>query len=95
MQINENADQIAAERQLLVEAKTQGPVATTKAFVKLSGPGWLQSAITLGGGSLTGALYLGVLGGYSLLWLQPVAIAMGVIMLSVVAWIGCLIARRF
>ena len=42
-------------------------------YVSLSGPGWLQSALTLGGGSLTGSLYLGVLAGFSMLWLQPLA----------------------
>lgn len=33
-------------------------------YLRLSGPGWLQSAITLGGGSLAGSLYLGVIGGF-------------------------------
>lgn len=51
-------------------------------FSKLTGPGWLQSAVTLGGGSLAGALYLGVVAGYSLMWLQPLAMLCGVIMLS-------------
>ena len=51
-------------------------------YSKLSGPGWLQSAITLGGGSLAGSLYLGVLGGPSLLWLQPLAMLLGVVMLA-------------
>ncbi len=54
---------------------------------QLSGPGWLQSAITLGGGSLAGALFLGVLGGTSLMWLQLVAIIMGVIMLSAISYV--------
>ncbi|MCA9102554.1 MAG: divalent metal cation transporter [Planctomycetales bacterium] len=92
--MNHEADQIAADRQLLVDAKQRGAVATTKAFIKLSGPGWLQSAITLGGGSLTGALYLGVLGGYTLLWLQPVAIVMGVIMLSAIGYVALSTGQR-
>jgi Mn2+/Fe2+ NRAMP family transporter len=54
-------------------------------YAKLTGPGWLQSAVTLGGGSLAGALYLGVIGGYSLLWLQPLAMLCGVIMLIALA----------
>ena len=52
------------------EARAKGGLAIPMAFLKCSGPGWLQGAITLGGGSLAGSLYLGVLGGYSLLWLQ-------------------------
>jgi Mn2+/Fe2+ NRAMP family transporter len=56
-------------------------------YLKLSGPGWLQSAITLGGGSLSGSLYLGVLGGFGLLWLQPVAMIFGIIMLSGIGYV--------
>lgn len=75
------------QREMLVEAQQRGPGATLGAFVRLSGPGWLQSAITLGGGSLAGALFLGVLAGDNLLWLQLVAITMGVVMLSAIAYV--------
>ncbi|MGB1260612.1 MAG: divalent metal cation transporter, partial [Akkermansiaceae bacterium] len=56
-------------------------------YAKNSGPGWLQAAVTLGGGSLAGALYLGVVGGDGLLWLQPIAMIFGVIMLSALAYV--------
>jgi len=56
-------------------------------FARKSGPGWLQGAITLGGGSLAGALYLGVISGYNLMWLQPLAMVLGVIMLSAIAYV--------
>ncbi|MBI1373686.1 MAG: hypothetical protein GC159_13230 [Phycisphaera sp.] len=78
---------IEAERQMIVDARAKGKGALAKTYIKLSGPGWLQSAITLGGGSLTGALYLGVLAGYELLWVQLVAMIMGVIMLSAIAYV--------
>lgn len=74
-------------RELLLDAQSRGPGATLAAYTKLSGPGWLQSAITLGGGSLSGALFLGVLGGASFLWLQLVAIICGVIMLSAISYV--------
>ena len=48
-------------------------------YAKLSGPGWIQAAVTLGGGTLVGALYLGVVGGYQFLWLQPLAMLCGII----------------
>ena len=80
------------DREILSSAK--GPAGKLTAFLKLSGPGWLQSAITLGGGSLGGALYLGVLGGYQMLWLQAVAIIIGVIMLSAIAYITLSIKIR-
>lgn len=56
-------------------------------FARKSGPGWLQGAITLGGGSLAGALYLGVISGYNLMWLQPMAMVLGVVMLSAIAYV--------
>lgn len=56
-------------------------------YTRLSGPGWLQGAITLGGGSLAGALYLGVIMGYQLMWLQPIAIILGVIMLAAISYV--------
>jgi hypothetical protein len=80
-------DARAHERELLEAARRRGPLATLAAFVKLSGPGWLQSAITLGGGSLASSLYLGVLGGYDLLWLQPLMMILGVVMLSAIAYV--------
>ncbi|MFT7639092.1 MAG: Mn2+/Fe2+ NRAMP family transporter [Pirellulaceae bacterium] len=78
---------VDANRQLISDAKEAGTGALMVAYLRLSGPGWLQSAITLGGGSLAGALFLGGLGGTSLLWLQLVAIAMGVIMLSAISYV--------
>lgn len=80
-------NRIDQDRALLVDAQSRGPMATLAAFIRLSGPGWLQSAITLGGGSLAGALFLGILGGTSLLWLQLVAITMGVVMLSAISYV--------
>lgn len=80
-------NRVGQERNLLADAQARGPLATLSVFVRLSGPGWLQSAITLGGGSLAGALFLGILGGTSLMWLQLVAIAMGVVMLSAISYV--------
>ena len=78
---------VKTERQILEEAQQKGTGATLLAFVRLSGPGWLQSAITLGGGSLAGALFLGALGGVNMLWLQLMAIIMGVVMLSAISYV--------
>ncbi len=56
-------------------------------WTSLSGPGWLQGAITLGGGSLAGSLYLGVLMGFGFMWLQPLAMVLGVVMLSAISYV--------
>ncbi|WP_016956627.1 divalent metal cation transporter [Catenovulum agarivorans] len=50
-------------------------------YVKLSGPGWLQGAMTLGGGSAVTSLTIGATFGYELLWVQPIAMIIGCIML--------------
>ena len=86
------SDKVKADRQLLQQAQADGNV--IGAYIRLSGPGWLQSAITLGGGSLAGALFLGVLGGTSMLWLQLVAIVLGVVMLSAISYVTLSTGRR-
>jgi Mn2+/Fe2+ NRAMP family transporter len=86
--MNDQLGKIEADRQAIVDARKKGKLALAGTYTRLSGPGWLQSALTLGGGSLGGSLYLGVLGGFSLLWLQPFAMIMGVIMLSAIGYVA-------
>lgn len=80
-------DSILPEDELLELAETRGPLGKAAIYTRLSGPGWLQGAITLGGGSLAGALYLGVIVGYEMMWLQPIAMVLGVIMLSAISYV--------
>ncbi|MAS95967.1 MAG: hypothetical protein CMO55_22410 [Verrucomicrobiales bacterium] len=63
-------------------------------YTKKTGPGWLQAAITLGGGSLAGALFLGVILEYNLMWLQPLAMILGVVMLSAVSYVTLSTGKR-
>ncbi len=60
---------------------------SNKKYFKNSGPGWIQAAVTLGGGTLVSSLYLGVIGGYDFLWLQPLAMLCGIIMLGALNYI--------
>ena len=76
-----------SEEQTLLEARRRGGPALMLSYLRLSGPGWMQSALTLGGGSLSSSLYLGVLAGTSLLWLQPLAMVLGIIMLSAIGYV--------
>ncbi len=89
-----DSSKVSVDREILIDAQSRGGMAVPAAYVRLSGPGWLQSAITLGGGSLTGALFLGVLGGTSMLWLQLMAIIMGVIMLSAISYVTLSTGKR-
>lgn len=82
------------EAELLELAETKGPIGKASIYAKLSGPGWLQGAITLGGGSLAGALYIGIIAGHQLLWLQPLAMILGVIMLSAIGYVTLSTGRR-
>ncbi len=75
------------EEALLDEAANSGPLRKAAIYARLSGPGWLQGALTLGGGSLGGALYLGILFGPHMLWLQPLAMICGVVMLSAITFV--------
>jgi len=50
----------------------------------LSGPGWIQSALTLGAGSASSAIFAGAVYGYKLLWVQPVAMFLGVMMFAAI-----------
>lgn len=80
-------ERIERDRQMINNARDRGKGPLFGVFVRLSGPGWLQSAITLGGGTLSNSLYLAVLTGFTFLWLQPVAMAVGVVMLSAIAYV--------
>ena len=80
-------EKLEADLESIEAAKQRGPLATLRVYMRLSGPGWLQSAITLGGGSLASSLYLGVLAGFSMLWVQPLAMAMGIVMLSAIGYV--------
>ena len=86
--------EIQANRELIHSARSRGRRAVLGAFVKLSGPGWLQSAITLGGGSLASSLYLGIFGGMAVLWLQPLAMILGVVMLSAIGYVALSTGQR-
>ena len=87
-------DRVLVERIQLEEAQAAGLGRTLATYTRLSGPGWLQSAITLGGGSLAGSLYLGVIGGYEFLWLQPLMMILGIVMLSAIAYVTLSTGQR-
>jgi len=85
---------VQANRRLLIDARRKGCLSGLWVFLKLSGPGWLQGGITLGGSSLSSSLYLGVLVGFGLMWLQPLAMILGIIMLSSIAYVTLSTGQR-
>jgi len=76
---------LEAEKRQLRELEKESRHVRFWGYFKLSGPGWLQGAITLGGGSAASSLVAGTLVGYRFLWVQPVAMFFGIVMLSALA----------
>jgi len=72
---------ITEELQHLRALANKPALARVPAYLRLSGPGWLQGAMTLGGGSAITSLTIGAVYGYELLWVQPVSMVIGCIML--------------
>lgn len=82
----------AADPQALTKEKAQltalekkGLFGRWRGYFVMTGPGWLQSALTLGGGSAMASLFAGAYLQYKLLWVQPVAMLLGIIMLSAIS----------
>lgn len=55
------------------------------AYLRRGGPGYLQSAMTLGGGTAVFSVYAGRMFGYELLWVAPMGMLIGILMLGVLA----------
>lgn len=73
---------LVQERAELAEIATRGLFGRCRGYWAKTGPGFLQSAMTLGGGSAGASLFIGAYLGYEFLWVQPVAMILGVIVLS-------------
>lgn len=85
--MSQSADQnnsLAKEREMLVQVQSESWVKRAKTYFKFLGPGFLQSAITLGGGTASACLLAGSKYGYKLLWVQPLAMILGVVVLAMV-----------
>lgn len=76
---------LEAERAWLREMEGASPLTRGIAFLKRGGPGYLQAAMTLGGGSASYCLFAGAAFGYQLLWVAPTAMLLGVIVMAAVS----------
>ena len=73
---------LAKEKADLAELKGKGLLVRWKGYFGKTGPGWLQSALVLGSGSAYASLYAGAFLQYRLLWVQPLAMVLGIIMFA-------------
>lgn len=76
---------LSKEKADLAELGEQNFLRRWRGYTKLTGPGYLQSALTLGGGSAVASLFAGSYLQYGLLWVQPVAMILGIIMLAAIS----------
>ncbi|NNM27296.1 MAG: hypothetical protein HKO59_15145, partial [Phycisphaerales bacterium] len=76
---------LAAERAHLERLETATRWKRFTGYLRLVGPGYLQSAMTLGGGTAVSSLLAGALFGYALLWVAPLAMLIGLVMLAAIA----------
>lgn len=74
-------NQLTEESVVLRELAAKPALLRIPSYLRLSGPGWLQGAMTLGGGSAITSLTIGGVYGYELLWVQPLSMLIGCIML--------------
>ena len=82
------------ERAYLGELAKKPFLVRVPGYLKLAGPGYIQSALTLGGASTASCVVMGSLAGYKLLWVQPLGIVLGVCVLAAVAKQTCHTGER-
>ena len=59
------------EEELIDQAEAAGGAKKFATYLKMCGPGFLQSACTIGGGTLGSCLFMGSMVGMAGLWIQP------------------------
>jgi len=75
-------DALEREKDELRELEQSGLARRWWGYFSKTGPGFLQSAFTLGSGTAVSSLYLGAHYQYSMLWIQPLAMIVGIVMLA-------------
>ena len=77
---------LAKEKAALAELEGKGLLVRWKGYFGKTGPGWLQSALVLGSGSAMASLFAGAFLQYKLLWVQPLAMALGIILFAAMSY---------
>jgi manganese transport protein len=81
MAANRDPAAVAREVAELQELSQRPLFSKIGGYMRRSGPGLMQSAMTLGAGSAAASVIAGASFGYKLLWVQPVAMFLGIMML--------------
>jgi Mn2+/Fe2+ NRAMP family transporter len=70
----------------LAKLNAASPARRVVGYIRLMGPGYMQSAMTLGGGTAFSSIFAGAAFGYDLLWVAPLSMLLGVIVLAAVSY---------
>ncbi|MFQ6035679.1 MAG: divalent metal cation transporter [Sedimentisphaerales bacterium] len=79
-------EMLAKEKAELAELEGKSILQRWRGYFAKTGPGWLQSALILGSGSAMASLFAGAFLQYRLLWVQPLAMGLGIIMFATVSY---------
>lgn len=77
---------LAKEKADLEELEGKNFLQRWRGYFARTGPGWLQSALVLGSGSAMASLFAGAFLQYKLLWVQPLAMLLGIVMFSAMSY---------
>jgi manganese transport protein len=89
--ITERIPQEALDREVekLEELRHKPLITRFWGHLKISGPGFMDSALTLGAGTLTAAMLSGAIFGYKTMWLLWISMGLGLFMMAAMARFTC------
>lgn len=76
------SEQALKEKEYLKKLKHEPAGKRFSGYIKLSGPGFMNAAFTLGAGSFASSVTLGAAYGYDMLWIPLYSFAIGIFMLA-------------
>ena len=82
------------EKQYLSELAARPLRRRVWGYVRLTGPGYMQSALTLGGGTMAACVWFGAMAGYELLWVQPRSMLLGYFVMAAISKLVCSTEER-
>ncbi len=75
-------DKLERDTQELIALEKEPFFNRIRGYFRLTGPAWMQSAMTLGAGSAVASVVMGASFGYQFLWVQPIAMFLGIAMMT-------------
>ena len=83
------SEQALKEKAMLQELNKKPRLQRTLGYLKLSGPGFMNAAFTLGAGSFASSVTLGAAYGYSMMWVPLYSFTFGIFFLALAARFVC------